>query len=385
MCHLVLPLLLGFSSAGCTVLLPGTIMDLNQTLFTPGQDKRPQGTYIATGMPGVAQLADYLTIHPETRIVRLLISDSTVQDVDTHYGYTSSAHFEVDYWGHRTRPPLTDEEEDRREEIRHSNAKVNLKLKRAVRDIEAPLKRVLDKVASSLEAFTYRTYISNPGNDSYDEYESDIEERVDPRIAALLGRDYSRMDTASGAFRHPARLSDITYLQLANLYHHIATPTLASLLDDFPGLTRLLMTGKGSLDSLPAELNPPYPVQGWKESFKEDILRIPEKLPPLAIPGHTVIIQPGFNPMLGDVWFCGTPGVLYDEMVGRLADEPSPNVFLKFPIEEDFRSEQGPVPLRRRAEETVNGPFQSGYLVAMNYGRTGDPMARQQSREESEL
>ncbi|KAJ6595024.1 hypothetical protein DFH09DRAFT_158079 [Mycena vulgaris] len=362
---LVFLLLAPFHSAVCTVLLRGATMDLNQlqTLLTPEHDRLPEGTYIATGTPGVAQLAEYLIIHPETRITRLLMSDSTVQDMDTDYGYTSSASssdFEVDNWGSRTRPPLTDEEEDKEEEIRHSNAKVHLKLKRAVRDIEAPLKRVLDKAAPSLEALTYLAYIS--GSESYDRYDGAIGERVDPRVTALLGRDYpslthfrfrnEHMDTAPSALQHPAHFPAITHLHLANFYPHFATPTLASLLDDFPRLTHLLMTGVGSMDSLPSELNPPYPVQGWTGFFKENIMRIPYKLPPLAIPGNlTVIIQPGLSPMLGDVGFCGTPGVLYDEMVGRLADEANPNVHLKIPIEEDFRSGQRSAPLRRAIAE----------------------------------
>ncbi|KAJ7447818.1 hypothetical protein FB451DRAFT_1375519 [Mycena latifolia] len=337
-------------------------MDLNQTLLTPENNRLPEGTYIATGLSGVAHLDDYITDHPDTTITRLLISDSTVPDVNTGHGYVSSdvSDFDFDYRGSKKRPTLTDEEEDRLEDIRHNNAKVSLKLKRAMRDLEAPLKRVLDKAAPSLVAFTFLTYISNPGSHSYDGYPGAVGEHSDPRIKALLGRGYpslthftfwnQHIDDASDVLKHhPSRFPGLTHLQIDHLYHTL--PSLASLLDDFPTLTHLLITGVGSMYSLPSELNPPYPVQGWTEYFKENLMGIRgPKFPPLTIPGNlTVFIQPRFSPMLEDIGFCGTPGVEYDEMIARLAD--APDVHLKFPSEEEFRSGGSSFPLQRAIAE----------------------------------
>ncbi|KAJ7463639.1 hypothetical protein FB451DRAFT_1265094 [Mycena latifolia] len=351
-------LLAQLSCAAFFTVLSSTAMDLNRTLLTPENDRLPEGTYIATGMSGVAQLDDYIADHPDTTITRLLISDSTVPDVDTGHGYISSdvSDFDFDYRGSKKRPTLTDEEEDRLEDIRHNNAKVSLKLKRAMRDLEAPLKRVLDKAAPSLVAFTFLTHISNPGSYSYDSYSGAIGEYADPRIKALLGRDYpslthftfwnQHIDDASDVLKHrPSHFPALTHLHIAHLYY--TSPSLASLLDDFPTLTHLLITGVGSMYSLPSELNPPYPVQGWTDYFKENLLGIRgPKFPPLAIPDNlTVIIQPGFSPMLGDVGSCGTPAVMYDEMIARLAD--APDVHLKFPSEDEFRSGRGSFPLRR--------------------------------------
>ncbi|KAJ7144757.1 hypothetical protein C8R43DRAFT_1130478 [Mycena crocata] len=97
-------------------------MDLNQTLFTPESViQLPEGTYIATGTPAVAQLADYLDAHPEQRVTRLLISDSSIHDAETGHGYLSFGNDddveedELGYYHRRSkRPVLTDEEEDRR-------------------------------------------------------------------------------------------------------------------------------------------------------------------------------------------------------------------------------------------------------------------------------
>jgi hypothetical protein len=43
--------------------------------------------------------------------------------------------------------------------------------------------------------------------------------------------------------------------------------------------------------------------------------------------------------MLGDVGFCGTPGVEYDEMLARLAGEQGLHV--TFPLQRDYHSAPG--------------------------------------------
>jgi hypothetical protein len=277
------------AQASAALLSSGAIMDTNQTLFTPENDKLPNGTFIATGLSGVTQLDTYLATYPDTTVTRLFISDSTVQDVETDYGYIRSEHDFEDFLGElggRSRPQLTDEEEDRREDVRHHNTKVGFKLKRAARDIAAPLQRVLDMVAPSLQSFTYLTAISNPSS----LYSSGhIGEHSDPRIAALFGRDYPCLthldvrtrygDDIPGVLQHPAHYPAITHLHVPIPYH--APPTLASLLVNFPRLTHLLISGVGGMDGLPPELNPPDPGQGWTDFFKEHILRTPHKLPPL--------------------------------------------------------------------------------------------------------
>ncbi|KAJ6586395.1 hypothetical protein DFH09DRAFT_1432267 [Mycena vulgaris] len=316
-------------------LSSGVILDLNQTLFTPENDNLPEGTYIATGVSGVVGLADYIDSHPDKTITRLLISDSTVQDES------------MESFSAPQRPlDLTVEEEDKREEIRHHNAKLALKRWRTVRDIEVPLKRVLDTAAPSLEAFTYLTYIDRAG-------------RSDPRAAALLARDYPSltyltfvnryMDGGSPVLAHPSRFPAITHLRLDQRWYN--PPSLASLLDDFPRLTHLLITQVGSMDDLPRELNPQpiAPIRRWWELFKAYSLGI---IPPVSIPRNlTVIVQPGFHPNLAlddddDDLVCGNPGIEYDSMIQQLADEPL--VHLKFPTAEEYLNRHAAFPLELR-------------------------------------
>ncbi|KAJ6631091.1 hypothetical protein B0H10DRAFT_1938641 [Mycena sp. CBHHK59/15] len=98
-------------------------------LFTPEDGGLPDGVYIATGLSG----------HH-----RLMISDSTVWDVDAGESYITDElvinfpvqlgvgdEFEYGFLD-RHRLPLTNEQEDRREEIKYSNAKTTLRLKQVI-------------------------------------------------------------------------------------------------------------------------------------------------------------------------------------------------------------------------------------------------------------
>ncbi|KAJ7090121.1 hypothetical protein C8R44DRAFT_751109 [Mycena epipterygia] len=88
-------------------------MESNLTLLTPEDSALPAGTYIATGVSGVTQLAEYLDTYPEGTITRL-ISDSTVEEVDTRHGYLYSSapsDYEDDLFPAVERATLTAEEE----------------------------------------------------------------------------------------------------------------------------------------------------------------------------------------------------------------------------------------------------------------------------------
>ncbi|KAJ7460302.1 hypothetical protein FB451DRAFT_1563376 [Mycena latifolia] len=364
------------------------MMDLNRTLFTPESDTLPTGTYLPTGLSVVAQLAEYLDGHPDVVITRLLISDSSLYAVLEELAWEMA---EGDYPIGTSQ--LTYEEEERAEDIRHHNAKITLKLKRAVRDLEAPLKRVLDKAAPSLQALTYLTYIPPPASRSYDAFgggpflrsegrvsalkrlptrhydRGDIQEHNNPRITALLSRNYPALrrlsivnrhiDGASPVLKNHHRFPSIAHLRLD--HHYDNSPTLSSLLAKFPELTHLMLTCVSSMDELPPEINTFYPIRGWWERYTANALGIHRKPPPMNIPGNlTVIVQPGFSPMLGDVGFCATPGEAYDEMLERLTDEPSPSrVHAKLLTEQDYHCHgHGSTHLRRAVaefEDRANG------------------------------
>ncbi|KAF7345747.1 hypothetical protein MVEN_01594900 [Mycena venus] len=207
-------------AAASPCLLPTCIDEMNstQSFSTPEDSQLPEGTFIATGVGGVVQLAEYIDEHPDTTIKHLLISDSTVHDTETRHGYLSFDLWndpEDNHWGQsRTQRQLTDEEEDQQEDIRHSNAKTHIRLKRAVRDIEAPLTRVLNRIAPGLQSLAFFTYISSP---------SPLwAEQVDPRIAALTGRTYpslTRLSFLNKDVRGPIRALDNDRGQFPALTH----------------------------------------------------------------------------------------------------------------------------------------------------------------------
>ncbi|KAJ7146610.1 hypothetical protein C8R44DRAFT_724360 [Mycena epipterygia] len=157
----------------------------------------PVGTYIATGLSGVTQLAAYLDANPDTKITRLLLSDSTIQDLET--------------------------------EAHPTDWETILNFNRAVSDIAVPLQRILDKAAPSLEALCYLAYMNYTRIDELGD---------DARIMALLWRSYPS-------------LTQLTFRdnRMHGTHSHTCTPE--SLPAYFPHLTHLRSTGA---NKLPEEL-----------------------------------------------------------------------------------------------------------------------------------
>ncbi|KAJ7146619.1 hypothetical protein C8R44DRAFT_864362 [Mycena epipterygia] len=266
-----------------------SVMDLNKVFLTPETDMLPAGTYIATGLSGVMQLAAYLDANPDTKITHLLLSDSTVQDL------------EIEVWP--------------------ADLETTLNFNRVVSEIAVPLQRVLDKAAPSLEALAYLTYIGYARiNDS--------EWGDDARIMALLRHSYpsltqlsfrnSHMYGAARVLGPPPQFPALTHLHFHKLDE--VSRALESLLADFPHLTHLRITDAAEL---PAEL---YPISPTLDGLKQAVLGLPYNPPPLSIPENlTIIVHPGFSERRT---FCGMPGIEYDEMIQLLADSPRVHVML---------------------------------------------------------
>ncbi|KAJ7119264.1 hypothetical protein C8R43DRAFT_87098 [Mycena crocata] len=323
-----------------------SLLDSDRVLFTPEQDNEllTAGTYIATGLSGIEQLASYLDTHPESTITHLLLSDSTVRDVDTRHGYASFRDFVEENGDWVLRALTSEEEEVKAGAIRH-NAEVEVKLRSVLRDIRAPLARVLERAAPSLETLSYLAYLEDP--DLVDEDEDEIDEsHDDPRISALLSYRYpalrrftfrnNDMPRASSLFDDASRFPSITYLHLAR--QHLRA--LAFNREHFPRLTHLRATGLVSSRQLPAELNSHFHSNASHEP-------VPTNL--------TLIVQPGFDPMLSGGW-CGTPGAEYYDLFATLAKQPHAHVIL--PIEEDYRryvSDFGVFPLRGAVGDFLSG------------------------------
>ncbi|KAJ7470207.1 hypothetical protein B0H11DRAFT_2283448 [Mycena galericulata] len=345
----------------CASISSGSPLDLNNTFFSPESDDLPEGTFIATGRSGVVQLAEYLTGHPEIVVARLVISDSTAAEVDAGYVcMDTSPELEDAYCEEKIIVPVADEEEERRENIQHHDARVKLG-RGAVRDIEGPLKQVFHRVAPSLEALSYLTHMPTHSYDKPDGY--DLRADHDSRIRAFLGRDYPSLkhltfrnrliDGATPVYDHYSRFPSITHLHLDNRMYN--SPTLYFLLRSFPRLTHLFLPDVTGEYELPSDMTPIHPSPTLWRSFKEYVLRIPRKPSPLPISATlAVFVRPGFHPFLGlsgDIE-CGNPSIAYNDLIQTLAEKP--NVNLVFPVEEEFASGTRVIPLRRAIAEFID-------------------------------
>ncbi|KAJ7111088.1 hypothetical protein C8R44DRAFT_856793 [Mycena epipterygia] len=351
-------------------------LDSNLTLFTWQDGDFPVGTYIATGVSGIMQLADHLAAHPGATITHLLVSDSTIHDVDTAHGYLSASFmWEEGDWG-LVEKKLTAEEEVRLEEVRRNNAETEIRLRQAVCNTEAPLRLVLDMAAPTLETLSFLSYTS--------EFSSalicdGVTAKEDPRVATLLYRDYPSLhhltlrltelsddweDQSSGPLRYAPHFPALTHFHTVILGYLSSFSPVSSYLHHFPNLTHLRVTGLTSWHRLPSNLARNYRPLGWADRFKEVDLGVPYgSTTPNSRPtpaNLTIIVQPGFDPMLHSGW-CGTPGVEYDGLFRTLANRSNERIHIKFPVEEDYRrygEPRGIVPLRRAMvefEDVVRG------------------------------
>ncbi|KAJ7830189.1 hypothetical protein B0H14DRAFT_3143667, partial [Mycena olivaceomarginata] len=241
--------------------LDGSVHSPNNTLFTwedAGSDL-PIGTYIATGVSGIIKLAEYLADQTEVEIMHLLISDSTIEDVDTRHGYRAMS--------------LLDDEGDVSSACDASP------------DSENPRTAALrGRVYPSLQQLTVRRSESPEWSQSLGPLDHG---HALPRRYTLSHRFFrlQRLAVAGWVFEH------------------------------FPHLTHLRITGLAGAYRLPAEMAPnTYRSAGWMAR-----LALPG-LPP-APSTLTVIVQPGFNPMFYGGW-CGTPGIEYDELFRALQIHP---------------------------------------------------------------
>ncbi|KAJ7635648.1 hypothetical protein DFH06DRAFT_660771 [Mycena polygramma] len=326
-------------------------MDFNATLFTPKDANLPRGTYIATGIAGVTLLAQYLEQHPKATVLHLLISDSTPREINTRYGYCSLPDENPDvnednyyYWGELRirRKPRTDDEEEELENLRHRNAMTDLRLKRAIRELEAPLTRVLDRAGPTLESLAFVGYMTDTA--TIHEFTPNV--RMDPRVAAMGKRTYPSLKElvflhkhicgAANVLEDSARFPALTHLHVSDY-----VSSLTGLLRRFPHLTHLLLGGATTMHALPAELNPVEVPIGWMDRLKGTFLGIPNQKPHLIIPANvTFVVQPGYS-----------AGVEYDKMFACLSEQS--RVLVKFPIEE-ARSGGELFPLQRTIADFVS-------------------------------
>ncbi|KAJ7282301.1 hypothetical protein C8J57DRAFT_44283 [Mycena rebaudengoi] len=310
----------------------GVMSDTNMTFRSSANSNLHEGVYIAAGLPAIAALAAHLASHPGTQVTRLLLSDSTVYDLDTNYGILGSP----DDYLLGELVPLADEEEDREEDIRHHNAKVNIRQKRTRRDILEPISHILARAAPSLEALVYLEFIcplhSECGVGNHNQVVS-VLDRDFPSLRYFTLRKPSSWGTQNSLGWLSTRAPQLTHLHVRGGF-----TSLAEIRSTFPRLTHLRLTAPNSIRMLLHEIRPPQPPQGWVEWVVTRVVGTSPRAP-AVVPGNmTVLVQPSLDQMYTTGW-CGTGRAELAYALRQLDTEPA--VYMLLPNEEDHHKYSG--------------------------------------------
>ncbi|KAJ3904488.1 hypothetical protein F5879DRAFT_954860 [Lentinula edodes] len=364
------------------------------SLSPESTDFLPPGAFVVAGLIQATEFAQYLEENPEIVVKQLLLSDSSVWDIENNYGFLNTSKyyprrpvFTDSVWAAFGGPEddldIPDEEADA---VAH-NTKLSRKRKRSLRDHPAVLDRILNRTHTSLETFSYLLYIENCPR-------YNRRRPLNPEAAKelrLFNRDFPRLRDltvkASGVWKPLARTCNTAnagrlkvpddledgqmrrmqgFPQLDTVTHlHIMgnqdtcdceRRSLSSYRDQFENLSHFRLTDQRLL---PHEFNPCHVnaagfrgmvevlIRGvslgeewlrplWKKikgkflgvSYEEKCRPFPKDL--------TVIVQPGFSPMLENSGFRGTSGVAYNEDLHRLDSMQDINVHLSWPVQSDW-------------------------------------------------
>ncbi|KAJ7157096.1 hypothetical protein C8R46DRAFT_1113368 [Mycena filopes] len=286
----------------------------SQTLFTP-DTTLPEGTYIAMGLKGVHELAEYLDAHPTAPVTNLFLSDSTVEDLATDFGYRDIFFDDFDFQAR------LDPETER--EYNAINRNITRDLQQTIQDLDTLASRIMDRVAPSLETFAYLNYIAISGDhwrmEVPDNRTRNVLDRDFPHLTHLTLRDRRwRFQSFAGRSTFFPPLPALTHL-------HVLTskvPALSVVQQAVPNATHILFTA-----NYPPEFStkPIFLVQ-WTRSLKQILLG--------SAKSPTIIVQPMLNPMLQRGMGCGNPGLAYHCELGRLARKWG--IYLRVPPEDDF-------------------------------------------------
>ncbi|KAJ7492143.1 hypothetical protein FB451DRAFT_1217134 [Mycena latifolia] len=293
----------------------------NQTLFTPANCDLPDGTYIATSLPGARELADYLDTHPNATVAHLLISDASIDDLVTDFGYEDDF---IDDWDPQYDFALA------REKMKYTqahNRNISRNLIQTVLDLDAVSARIMDRVAPSLESLSYLNYIRLWDESYYYDRRADV---PDNRTRTVLDRDFPCLTHLTLRDHHwrfqdlPGRRTFFRALPALTHLHVVSNffPPLSTVRASVPNATHIRFSG-----NLPAEFSARrmFLVQ-WARSLVNVLRRSPNS--PL------IIAQPPFTPMLNRGMECGNPGIAHTCLLGRLARNR--DIHLNLPIEYDY-------------------------------------------------
>ncbi|KAJ3855326.1 hypothetical protein EV368DRAFT_79737 [Lentinula lateritia] len=362
------------------------------------------GAFVVAGLTRATEFAQYLEDNPEIVVKQLLLSDSSVWDIENNYGFLNTSKYYprrpvftdsdwVPFGGPEDDLDIPDEEADA---VAH-NTKLSRKRKRLLRDHLAVLDRILNRTHTSLETFSYLLYIANSPRYNRRRQPSTKAEKE----LRLFNRDFPRLRDltvkASGVWKPLARttaeagrkvpdnmedgqirrtqvfppLDTVTHLHIMGYQDtcDYERRSLSSYRDQFKNLSHFRLTDQRLL---PHEIYPCHvnaagfwgmveilirglslgeewlrplwkKIKGkfWGVSYEEKCRPFPKDL--------TVIVQPGFSPMLENSGFCGPSGVDYNDDLHRLDSMQDIDVHLSWPVQSDWvkYGRDGVFPLER--------------------------------------
>ncbi|THU96884.1 hypothetical protein K435DRAFT_838893 [Dendrothele bispora CBS 962.96] len=280
-------------------LIVKTPIDTSEFLFSGNSDLLA-GAFIVTSLPGVAGLASFLDRNPGVTVTHLFLSDFDDRELqtklvgipldgETMYGHRMILH---DLMNHVS-PTL----EVLSYSLYHWNWTIHFgQVMQA--GFKNHIPRLFDHEFPRLRQLTLQ---------DVDIWEDDDCEQIDPDLPDCI---------------FPS-LPSVSHLHLVSKWaYDKKLPTLTSLKESLPALTHLRLTAT----PLTTEMWPKTAEDGSEHYY------IPSNL--------TVLYNPSFYPLLGDSgeMMCGTPGVMYDDMMERLgALTPDHHMRLIWPLEENYK------------------------------------------------
>ncbi|KAJ7805150.1 hypothetical protein B0H14DRAFT_2881159 [Mycena olivaceomarginata] len=265
----------------------------NHTFFSPANSELSEGTYIAASLAGALQLMSYLDAHPTINVTNLLISDSTIEDLATDFGYGETRYEFLDR-DKKTGKPKVDN--------RPINRNISRTLRQTILDLDAVSSRIMDRT---------------PDNRIRNVLDRDF-----PRLTHLTLRDREwSFQNLPGRRTFLRSVPSLTHLHVVSNPYPRTETLLPVVRQSVPNATHIRFSG-----NFPKEFSktPMFLVQ-WARALVDGFAR---STPPI------VIVQPDFSPDLHRGRKCGNPGIEYDCLLSRLARNN--DMHLGLPPPEDF-------------------------------------------------
>ncbi|KAJ6601332.1 hypothetical protein DFH09DRAFT_1302617 [Mycena vulgaris] len=207
-------------------------------IFSPANSDLPEGTYITASLASALLFADYPDTHPDVNVTNLLISDSTIEDLATDFGY-GDTDFDIDF-----DPPSQGMLVHETVDYTPINLNISRHLTQTILDLDDVTARIMDRVAPSLESFAFLNYIRIWGEygrkDVPDNCTRTVLDRDFPRLAHLTLRDQQwRFQNLPGRRAFFRSLPSLTRLHVMTSFF----PPLSVVRKSVPNATHIRFSG----------------------------------------------------------------------------------------------------------------------------------------------